>query len=87
MNANGHHRTSDLTLVAYLATKHFNFECMELDGNEVTFLFPFSRALSAELDLYRQEKALVEPIALGRQMVRTRRELFRFKTEQQRSRA
>ena len=76
---NGCFHTSDMTLVAYLAVRAIAHDRMELNGDEVVWFFLDSKALSRELDLYRQGKALVEPVEIVRQVARTRRQLFQFK--------
>jgi hypothetical protein len=85
MGEHGTHHTSDMTLVAYLAVRHIAHDRMELNGDEVTWYFPLSEALTRELDEYREGMALVEPVEFMRQVTRTRRELFQFKERQRRA--
>jgi hypothetical protein len=77
-------RTNDMTLVAFLATRHLSHSAMEYDGDEAQWVLPLSVALERELDMFRQGEAEVEPVRFAQQLVRTRKELFRYLEDQQR---
>jgi len=84
MSGDSAHRTSDMTLVAYLATVGINNAKMELSGDLVVWVLPASGALSRELAKYERGDCRVEPGNLMRQVVRVRTAMFQFKERAQR---
>lgn len=75
-------RTPDMTLVIHLCCKHMVYERVELNGDEATWFFRETPALTKEVDTYRDGHALVEPVAFLRRRARVLREVGTLKEQQ-----
>jgi len=81
--SNDEHRTQDMSLVAYLKGMEIPYDRMELNGDQVTWVFEKTERFSDELDAFVTGEAVVDPKQYTRDVARIRERLFQFREREQ----